>query len=182
MAFDSPSHSRHHPSPHRVCTRAGSVALLLAIFLLCVSAADARADVEEGGKIFLDTCTTCHSIGGGNSIGPDLIGVVEKRDPAWLFRWIQEPDKMLAEQDPLAIQLLKEFDQVAMPNSKLDKAQVESVIAYMKSESDKSTPATAVPQPPQPAAPVDREMGRVQSLALALFALISIHTYLIYKN
>jgi len=174
MAFDSPSHSRHHPSPHRVCTRAGSVALLLAIFLLCVSAADARADVEEGGKIFLDTCTTCHTIGGGNLIGPDLSGVVDKRDPAWLSRWLQQPEQMLAEKDPLAIQLLNQFGGVAMKNQNIDQAAAESLIAYIKSESAEAGAAKVVPASPQPVAPVNPELGGVQAVALWVFVLISI--------
>ena len=32
-------------------------------------------------------------------LGPDLLGVTRKRDPAWLARWIAEPDKVLAEGD-----------------------------------------------------------------------------------
>lgn len=36
---------------------------------------------------------------GMRSIGPDLIGVTRLRVPAWLNRWIREPDRMLAEKD-----------------------------------------------------------------------------------
>ncbi len=173
MALDSLSHSRHDSSPHRVCTRARSLPLLLTAFWLCVSAANLHAGAEEGAKIFLEKCSTCHTIGLGDHIGPDLRGVIDRRDPAWLFRWIQEPDKVLAEQDPVVIQLFNEFDRVVMPNKKVDQAEAESLIAYIKRESDKG-PARAVPRLPASVAPADRELGRVQSMALAVFALVSI--------
>ena len=33
-------------------------------------------------------------------MGPDLLGVTQTRDPAWLARWLAEPEKMLEEKDP----------------------------------------------------------------------------------
>ena len=176
MACDSRFHSGHRRSPRGVRTRlgAGQLALLLAVLWLCASAAGLHADAEEGGKIFLAKCATCHTIGRGSGIGPDLAGVTEQRDPAWLSRWIQEPDEMLEENDPLAVQLFNDFDRVAMPSSGLDKAQVESVIDYLKRQSAEAGSAGAVPRLPPSAAPDDLQMGGVQALALAVFALISV--------
>lgn len=171
MACDSRFHSWHDRYSRGACPR--RFGFLLAVLWLCVSAVGVHADAEEGGKIFRAKCTTCHTIGRGNSIGPDLIGVVDAREPAWLSRWLLEPDRVLAENDPLAVQLLTEFDRLPMPNSRLDKAQVESVIAYIKSESDKAGPAAAVSRLPPAVAIVDREMGGVQSLALVVFAVIT---------
>ncbi|MCZ7666994.1 MAG: cytochrome c [Chloroflexi bacterium] len=65
-------------------------------------------------------------------VGPDLEGVTERRDRAWLARWIAEPDKMLAEGDPIATQLLQEFNNVPMINSQLSPTQVEDVLAYLE--------------------------------------------------
>jgi protein SCO1/2 len=66
-----------------------------------------------GEQIFRTRCASCHSLGpqdgegiGMRNIGPDLIGVTRQRDPQWLNRWIREPDRMLAEKDPIAVQLL----------------------------------------------------------------------------
>lgn len=173
MACDSRSHSWHDRFPDGACSGVRRFALLLAVLWLCVSAVGVHGDVGEGRKVFQAKCTTCHTIGRGHGVGPDLVGVVDERDPAWLSRWLLEPDRMLAENDPRAVQLLNEFDRVPMPNSHLDKAQVESVIAYMKSESDKAGPPAAVPRLPPAVAIVDRELGGVQSLALAVFAVIT---------
>ena len=173
MAFDSPSHSTHDSSPHSVCRRARSLPLLLAVFWLCVSAVNVRADAEEGAKIFFDKCASCHTVGLGDHIGPDLRGVIDRRTPDWLSRWIQEPDKVLAAQDPVVIQLFNEFDRVVMPNKQVTQAQAESLIAYIKRESDKK-PGKAVTRLPESVAPANRKLGGMQSVALVVFAVISI--------
>jgi len=173
MAYDFPPRSLHHSSPHRVCTKIRSCSILLALFWLCLSAGNAHATAEEGRKIFLEKCSACHTIGGGDLIGPDLFGVVDKRDPAWLSRWLQEPEQMLAEKDPLAIQLLNEFGGVAMKNQNIDQAAAESLIAYIKRESAEAGSTKVAPASPRPVAPVDPELGGVQAVALAVFVLIS---------
>lgn len=57
---------------------------------------------SNGEELFRTRCASCHSLGpqdgqgiGMRNIGPDLIGVTRLRDPAWLNRWIREPDRML---------------------------------------------------------------------------------------
>jgi mono/diheme cytochrome c family protein len=74
----------------------------------------------------------CHTIGGGPLVGPDLDGVTERRDRAWLSRWIAEPDKVLAEGDAIATELLQEFNNVQMVNLGLSSAQVEDVLAFLE--------------------------------------------------
>ena len=56
------------------------------------------------------------------------------RDRAWLTRWIKEPDVMLKEKDPLALQLYEQYDRVAMPNLLLSDGDIEAIIAYMDEE------------------------------------------------
>ena len=87
---------------------------------------------EKGEKLFATRCAACHTLGGGDRIGPDLIGVSETRDPAWLARWVSEPDKMLEEGDPLALQLFEQYQGIRMPNLGLSPQEVSAVVAYMK--------------------------------------------------
>ena len=72
--------------------------------------------IAQGEAIFAANCAACHSVGGGVRVGPDLAGVVARRDADWLSRWIAEPDAMLAEGDPIATELLAEFNSITMPN------------------------------------------------------------------
>jgi len=99
---------------------------------LSVEQSAVQASAEHGQAIFETQCTACHSIGAGDRVGPDLQGVTERRDGEWLARWIAEPDKMLAEGDPIAAQLLMKFNHVPMPNLQLSAAEVDHVIAYLE--------------------------------------------------
>lgn len=89
----------------------------------------------RGEYLFRTRCNSCHTVGGGEGIGPDLLGVTRKRDPIWLSRWLQRPDQMLAEKDPLAMELYAKYREVAMPNLGLNDVDVQGLIDYMKKES-----------------------------------------------
>lgn len=85
----------------------------------------------EGQTLFQQKCVACHTIGDGARVGPDLAGVAERRDRAWLSQWILAPDKMLAAGDPIAAQLLQESNNIPMPNLALTEAEVAALIAYL---------------------------------------------------
>lgn len=98
----------------------------------------------NGENLFQTRCTACHTIGGGKArsaatqnLGPDLLGVTERRERAWLARWVANPDKMLAEKDPLALKIYAQYNQMPMPNLGLSAREVAEVIDYMEDESHK---------------------------------------------
>ncbi len=88
---------------------------------------------ETGQQIFQDICAPCHTIGKGKLVGPDLAGVTARREANWLRRQIKEPDKLIEEKDPLALQLLKEAEDVEMPPPEISDEGLAAVIAYLKS-------------------------------------------------
>ncbi len=92
----------------------------------------AKGSEGPGQAVFQQYCVACHSIGAGIIVGPDLEGVTARRDRAWLTRWIAEPDKMLAEGDPIATELFQEFNNSPMTNLGLSAADVEDVIAFLE--------------------------------------------------
>jgi mono/diheme cytochrome c family protein len=99
------------------------------------------ADASKGEQLYQQKiCGSCHTIGGGRLVGPDLKGVTAKRERSWLIRWIMEPDKMLAEEDPQAKQIAQEYNNLPMPPSGATKAEVEDILAYIKAKSADSTP------------------------------------------
>src|SRR5690348_1409130 len=51
--------------------------------------------LNPGQYVFAGHCAACHTIGHGEKIGPDLLGVTAARNHEWLKRFIQEPDKVL---------------------------------------------------------------------------------------
>jgi mono/diheme cytochrome c family protein len=100
---------------------------------------------ENGEEIFQSLCAACHTIGKGKLVGPDLAGVTSRREESWLHRQIKEPDVLLAENDPIAMQLLQEAGDVEMPPLDLSDAEVVAVIAYLKSTERQGAVATGRP-------------------------------------
>jgi len=99
------------------------------------SYAEARPlTVDEGQHLFQMRCAACHSIGKGDGVGPDLLGVTRRRDRTWLTRMIATPDTLLAEGDPLATTLFNTYKQVRMPNLGLTEAQVGLLIEYLEAQ------------------------------------------------
>ncbi len=90
---------------------------------------------ERGQGIFQDKCASCHTIGAGVRVGPDLKGVVALRDRDWLLEWIQAPDEMLARGDPLATQLLAESNNIPMPNLSITSDEAADILAFIELES-----------------------------------------------
>jgi len=142
--------------------------LLLSPFI----APSVAAAQEQAAAIFQQKCTACHTIGGGKRVGPDLAGVTQRRQTDWLVRWITRPDAMLAEKDPIAVQLLAESAQVPMPNLGVQESEARALIEYIGAQSAAaSAPSTAAPAPvvlPPPS------LGPVQRTALILFLLLTV--------
>jgi len=98
------------------------------------SYAEARPlSVEQGEYLFNSRCSACHTVGQGDKMGPDLAGVTARRDRNWLARYVAEPDKMLAEGDPIATALFEKYKDARMPNLRLGSADVVAVLSYLES-------------------------------------------------
>jgi protein SCO1/2 len=48
---------------------------------------------------------------------------------------IAEPDKMLAEKDPVATALFAKYKRVNMPNLRLNAIEVDAIVDYLKAQS-----------------------------------------------
>ena len=102
-----------------------------------VSYAEAKRlpNLSRAEDLFRFRCAACHSLGNEDGLGPGLLGVTQKRDRAWLARWLKTPDKLLAEKDPVALELYNRYNKIRMPNLKLNDADVEALINYMEAAS-----------------------------------------------
>lgn len=141
---------------------------LLALLILTVPAwaQEAERAAEEGRAIFDEKCIVCHTNGGGDHIGPDLAGVVDRRSREWLIRFITEPDRVLAEGDAVAIELLKKYNEIPMPSLGLTSDDAQDIIDYL-AEPPAAAGAAASPgvREAQPAP----EMLLAQSAILYIF-------------
>jgi nitrite reductase (NO-forming) len=86
-------------------------------------------DAVAGKLAFESKCLACHSVGQGKKLGPDVLGVTKRRSDAWLARWLKEPEKML-QTDADAKALLKEYNNLPMPNQSLSDAEIRQYIKY----------------------------------------------------
>lgn len=120
------------------------------------SAVRQQQGAAGGRAIFDEKCSGCHTIGGGKLIGPDLKDVTKRRDPQWIKSFILDPPKMLAS-DPVAQQLLKENNNVSMPNLSLTADQADQLIAFLTDPSA----APAASKPVVPAGAGDPQAGKL---------------------
>jgi protein SCO1/2 len=94
-----------------------------------------RLDRQPGQALFVKACATCHSIGGGDLVGPDLKDVGKRRESSWLARFMMAPEKLRAAKDPLALELARKYRGVIMPNLSLKENDVADLLSYIEARS-----------------------------------------------
>jgi cytochrome oxidase Cu insertion factor (SCO1/SenC/PrrC family) len=92
---------------------------------------------QPGQAMYKKICTPCHTIGVGDKVGPDLRGVTERRDRAWLVSYLRNPPAMLAKNDPVAVALAAKFDPIRMPNLRLSEQDADDLISFLSQENGK---------------------------------------------
>ena len=101
--------------------------------LAATSSWGASGNPVNGKKLFTDkSCISCHAIGAGgtSTTGPNLAGVVQKRKPTWLKRWLKEPSLM--KNDPMVREMNAKYHS-QMPDLGLKDSEVEDLLAYIAS-------------------------------------------------
>jgi len=74
------------------------------------------AYADDAAIYFRQNCTSCHTIGGGRLVGPDLKNVTQQKDRAWLQSFIANPRAKFDNGDPYALKLKEEARGAVMPN------------------------------------------------------------------
>ena len=86
--------------------------------------------VEKGAEVFKKMCTACHKPN-KKFIGPSPQNILERRSPEWVMNMILDPEKMIKE-DPLAKELLIEFNGSPMANQNLSEEDARAVLEYFR--------------------------------------------------
>lgn len=100
----------------------------LALFLVISTFAFSQTGEDEKNY---QQCKACHTIGGGKLVGPDLLGISEKRDEAWLISFIQNSQVMIQSGDEVAIKVFNENSMIPMPAHNLTDDQVKGILLYI---------------------------------------------------
>ena len=122
---------------------------------------------DLGAFTWMRRCAACHTIGGGGTHAPDLLGVTDRRDRGWLARFITAPNEMRADGDSAALALRAKY-QVQMPNLLLTEDEVQAVIRYVAEQGRAPGRAvTATPASPSPRQ-VEPSVGPMLAAYLAI--------------
>lgn len=84
----------------------------------------------EGKKVFDQMCMACHKPD-SKFIGPAPKGILERRTPEWVMNMILNPEVMV-EDDPLARDLLMEYNGSPMANQGLTEDEARAILEYFR--------------------------------------------------
>jgi len=84
----------------------------------------------HGKDVFEKMCTACHKAD-KKFIGPPPTGILNRRSPEWIMNMILNPEEMV-KQDPLAKDLLMEFNGAPMANQHLSEEEARAVLEYFR--------------------------------------------------
>ncbi len=84
----------------------------------------------KGEEIYKKMCVACHKPD-QKFIGPAQKGVLDRRSPEWVMNMILNPEEMV-QKDPIAMELLKEFNGVPMANQNLKQEEARAILEYFR--------------------------------------------------
>ncbi|AVR47311.1 cytochrome C [Christiangramia fulva] len=85
---------------------------------------------KKGETIYSNNCTACHKPT-KKFIGPAPVGILDRRSPEWVMNMILNPTEML-QKDPIAKQLLVEYNGSPMADQNLTEDEARAVLEYFR--------------------------------------------------
>ena len=89
-----------------------------------------QAMATHGAEVYKKMCTACHKPD-KKFIGPAPKDIFKRRTPEWIMNIILDPEGMV-KNDPLAKQLLIEFNGSPMANQNLTEEEARAVLEYFR--------------------------------------------------
>lgn len=97
----------------------------------------------DAEKYFKSSCKSCHTIGGGDTVGPDLAGLEKRRTADWVVKFMKYPEGMISgdpdeagyeKLDPLAKKVYNLYKPTIMPDMNVTKEQVSEIFKYIAAQ------------------------------------------------
>jgi protein SCO1/2 len=126
---------------------------------------------DSGDYLFKSLCSSCHTVGQGTKIGPDLAEGLTTHGRDWMAEYTLRPDAVRAKKDPIAAMLQERFREVRMPNLSLNPGEVDAILGYVEQARNNVAAAPAVkPEPvraalPRPAPMIEAALALHDALA-----------------
>lgn len=149
-------------------SRIGRIAGVLVPALALGAVAHLRAETKSAA-IFATKCSSCHTYGRGDLVGPDLKGVSTRRSRPWLMSWIRSSERMIRTGDVTAVAVFKKYGQQRMPDHQLSDSDLGRLIDYLAADGPESDGRKA-PRLAATATPHDVEIGRDLFFGQRVFA------------
>src|ERR1017187_1370894 len=111
---------------------------ILTTLLLLVFISQKSFAQPDGAALFNGNCSSCHSIGKGKIVGPDLKGLGERRKIDWILKWVKNSSAVIASGDAYAVQLFKDNNNTLMPAQNLKDDEITAIYEYIKTETLKA--------------------------------------------
>ena len=127
-------------------SRTGGSIVVVAVLLSfggVALAGGSAAPAGQGKALFAQDCSSCHTIGGGDRVGPDLKGITQTAGVAQVRSFIADPAKLISSGNPTITALVRKFHGVQMPSLGLSPAQVDALVAYLQSQAGAAAEAGA---------------------------------------
>src|SRR5215510_10303470 len=106
-------------------------AIAITILIQCGSIGTAIAATEPS-TLFKTKCSSCHTFGKGDRVGPDLKGVTERHPREWLIPWIRSSETLIRRGDKIATALFNKYRQQRMPEHDLSDTQIGALLDYFQ--------------------------------------------------
>ena len=85
---------------------------------------------SAGEELYKIKCMACHKPT-KKFIGPAPLGILQRRAPEWIMNMILDPEGMI-KKDPIAKQLLIEYNGSPMANQSLTEEEARSILEYFR--------------------------------------------------
>ncbi|MBI3500946.1 MAG: c-type cytochrome [Bacteroidetes bacterium] len=150
------------------------------LFVFICPSVSISLSAEDGGKLFKQNCSRCHTIGKGKLTGPDLQGVLTRvPSETWMHAWIKNNKAVLKSGDAYANKIFNENGKQNMDvfDGVLSDEQIDAVIAYVKNppaEKKENAPTAAGENAAQPQEKGLPAFTILLIAAIALLILVSV--------
>ena len=90
---------------------------------------------QDGEQLFKTTCATCHTVGKGKLVGPDLKDVQNRHEKAWILKWVKSSQTLVKAGDAEAVKLFNDNNRIPMPDHALSEDQISSILGFIVARS-----------------------------------------------
>ncbi len=144
----------------------------------------AAGDPVAGKALFNTHCAACHKLD-AKATGPALRGVADRRDVAWLHKWIKNSGALIASGDAYAVKIFEEYNKSVMtPFPQLSDADIDNILAYTSQPKEQaaSSSGTAMPPGSTPLAVQESAISNDVILIALSFVLVVLIVMLVLVN